>query len=88
MTSPDAFAHLHVHTEFSMLDGAARVDQLVKAAVEDGQPAVAITDHGVMYGVIDFYNAAGSTRSSASRRTSPREADSTVRAGVTTSGST
>ncbi len=58
MTSPDSFAHLHVHTEFSMLDGAARVNQLVKAAVEDGQPAVAITDHGVMYGVIDFYKAA------------------------------
>ena len=58
MTNSDSFAHLHVHTEFSMLDGAARIDQLVKAAAQDGQPAVAITDHGVMYGVIDFYKAA------------------------------
>jgi DNA polymerase III subunit alpha len=53
-----SFSHLHVHTEFSMLDGAARVPELVRAAAADGQPAVAITDHGVMYGVIDFYRAA------------------------------
>jgi DNA polymerase-3 subunit alpha len=52
------FAHLHVHTEFSMLDGAARVNEVVAAAAEDGQPAVGITDHGVLYGVIDFYRAA------------------------------
>jgi DNA polymerase III subunit alpha len=54
----DSFAHLHVHTEFSMLDGAARVADLVKAVRADGQPAVAITDHGVLYGVVDFYAAA------------------------------
>jgi DNA polymerase-3 subunit alpha len=54
----DSFAHLHVHTEFSMLDGAARVKDLVAAVKADGQPAVAITDHGVMYGVVDFYKAA------------------------------
>ncbi len=53
-----SFAHLHLHTEFSMLDGAARVDEVVKAAADDGQPAVAITDHGVMYGVVDFVKAA------------------------------
>lgn len=53
-----SFAHLHVHTEFSMLDGAARVDDLVGAVAADGQPAVAITDHGVLYGVIDFSMAA------------------------------
>ena len=53
-----SFAHLHVHTEFSMLDGAARVRELVAAVAADGQPAVAITDHGVLYGVIDFYKAA------------------------------
>ena len=53
-----SFAHLHVHTEFSMLDGAARVKDLVKAAAADGQPAVAITDHGVLYGVVDFSRAA------------------------------
>jgi DNA polymerase III subunit alpha len=54
----DGFAHLHLHTEFSMLDGAARVRDVVRAARQDGQPAVAITDHGVMYGVVDFYQAA------------------------------
>ena len=54
----DGFAHLHVHSEFSMLDGAARVNDMVRAAVADEQPAIAITDHGVLYGVIDFYKAA------------------------------
>src|SRR3984893_15395381 len=52
-----SFTHLHPHTEFSMLDGAARVKDLVQAAVEDGQPALGITDHGNMYGVLDFYAA-------------------------------
>ena len=55
---PDSFTHLHLHTEFSMLDGAARVGDVVAAAVADGQPAVGITDHGNMYGVLDFYRAA------------------------------
>jgi len=55
-----SFAHLHLHTEFSMLDGAARVGDVVAAAAADGQPAVAITDHGNMYGVLDFYEAARS----------------------------
>ncbi len=50
-----SFTHLHLHTEFSMLDGAARVKDVVRAAVEDGQPAIGITDHGNMYGVLDFY---------------------------------
>ena len=52
------FAHLHVHTEYSMLDGAARIDEVVAAAAADGQPAIGITDHGNMYGVLDFYRAA------------------------------
>ncbi|MGA1763356.1 MAG: PHP domain-containing protein, partial [Ilumatobacteraceae bacterium] len=52
-----SFTHLHVHTEFSMLDGAARIDELINRAVEDGQPAIGITDHGNMYGVLDFYQA-------------------------------
>ena len=52
-----SFTHLHTHTEFSMLDGAARVNDLVEAAVADGQPALGITDHGNMYGVLDFYAA-------------------------------
>jgi DNA polymerase-3 subunit alpha len=55
--APPSFSHLHTHTEFSMLDGAARVKDLVEAAVRDGQPALGITDHGNMYGVLDFYAA-------------------------------
>ena len=51
----DSFTHLHVHTEFSMLDGAARLDELVAKAVQDGQPALGITDHGNTYGVLDFF---------------------------------
>ncbi|MGB7051429.1 MAG: DNA polymerase III subunit alpha, partial [Acidimicrobiales bacterium] len=52
-----SFTHLHTHTEFSMLDGASRVQELVAAAAADGQPALGITDHGNMYGVLDFYAA-------------------------------
>ena len=48
------FTHLHVHTQFSLLDGAADIKQLFKKAVNDGQPAIAITDHGNMFGVFDF----------------------------------
>ncbi|MBQ8003238.1 MAG: DNA polymerase III subunit alpha, partial [Clostridia bacterium] len=51
------FAHLHVHSEYSLLDGAARVADLPKRAAELGQSAMALTDHGVMYGVVDFYKA-------------------------------
>jgi len=51
------FVHLHTHTEYSLLDGAARIKDLVRQAVEFGMPALAITDHGTMFGVIDFYKA-------------------------------
>lgn len=51
------FAHLHVHTEYSLLDGACRIRDLPKLVKDMGQTAVAITDHGVMYGAIDFYRA-------------------------------
>jgi DNA polymerase-3 subunit alpha len=54
----DSISHLHLHTEFSMLDGAARVKEVIAAAVADGQPAIGITDHGNMYGVLDFYKEA------------------------------
>jgi DNA polymerase-3 subunit alpha len=56
----DSFVHLHTHTEYSMLDGAARVKDLMKAVSADSQPALAITDHGNMYGVLDFYKSARS----------------------------
>ncbi len=52
-----SFVHLHLHTEYSLLDGACRIQKLVERVKELGQTAVAITDHGVMYGVIDFYRA-------------------------------
>lgn len=52
------FAHLHVHTEYSLLDGACRIEKLMDCVAELGQTAVAMTDHGVMYGAIDFYRAA------------------------------
>ena len=53
-----SFVHLHVHTEYSLLDGACRIDRMMDRVKELGQDAVAITDHGVMYGCIDFYKAA------------------------------
>lgn len=53
-----AFTHLHVHTEYSLLDGACRIQPLVRLAKEQGMTALAITDHGVMYGAMDFYKAA------------------------------
>ena len=52
-----SFVHLHVHTEFSLLDGACRIKDLPKVVKEMGQTACAITDHGAMYGAIDFYRA-------------------------------
>jgi DNA polymerase-3 subunit alpha len=55
--SESSFVHLHTHTEFSMLDGASRVSDAVAAAAADGQPALGITDHGNMYGILDFYRA-------------------------------
>ncbi|HKM32890.1 MAG TPA: PHP domain-containing protein, partial [Oscillospiraceae bacterium] len=53
---PD-FVHLHLHTEYSLLDGACRINRLVDHVKKLGQKAVAITDHGCMYGVVEFYNA-------------------------------
>lgn len=51
------FVHLHIHSEFSLLDGANRIKDLPIRAKELGMDAIALTDHGVMYGVIDFYKA-------------------------------
>ena len=53
-----SFVHLHVHTEYSLLDGACRIGSMMDRVKELGQSAIAITDHGVMYGCIDFYKAA------------------------------
>ena len=62
MSADPGFVHLHVHTEYSMLDGAARVDELVAQVAKEGMPAIAITDHGNVFGAYDFNkkaNAAG-----------------------------
>jgi hypothetical protein len=70
-----SFVHLHVHSEFSLLDGACRIKGLVSRVRDLGQTAVALTDHGVMYGAVDFYKAAkkkASSPSSAARFTSRR----------------
>jgi DNA polymerase-3 subunit alpha len=53
------FSHLHVHTQFSLLDGAAAIPRCYKKAAADGQPALAITDHGNMFGVFKFVAEAG-----------------------------
>ena len=52
------FTHLHVHSEYSLLDGSAKINELVSAAAVMGMDSIALTDHGVMYGIIDFYKAA------------------------------
>ncbi len=52
------FNHLHVHTEYSLLDGMCRIPQLVERAKELGMDSLALTDHGVMYGAVQFYLAA------------------------------
>ena len=56
MASPE-FCHLHVHTQFSLLDGACRIDQMALKAKRLGMPAVAITDHGNMFGAVQFHDA-------------------------------
>ena len=54
-SNTDQFVHLHVHTEYSMLDGAARVPELLAEAARMGMPAIAMTDHGNVFGAYDFY---------------------------------
>lgn len=50
------FVHLHVHTQYSILDGQASIQRLVDKAMDDGQPGIAVTDHGNMFGIKEFYN--------------------------------
>ena len=57
-TTQRQFTHLHVHTEYSLLDGACRIPKLIEQVKAMGQTAVALTDHGVMYGAYPFYEAA------------------------------
>ncbi|MBN9612990.1 MAG: PHP domain-containing protein, partial [Actinobacteria bacterium] len=58
MSEKDSFVHLHVHSEYSMLDGAARVGQLMDAVAEQKMPAIAVTDHGNTFGAFDFWKQA------------------------------
>ena len=55
---PSDFVHLHVHSDYSLLDGACRIDRLMDRAAELGMGALALTDHGNLFGAIEFYNAA------------------------------
>lgn len=57
MAAPE-FVHLHVHSEYSLLDGANRISDLVRACVDDGQPAIALTDHGNLFGAVEMYRKA------------------------------
>ena len=85
------FAHLHVHTEYSLLDGACRVKDLAQRAAEWGLSGLALTDHGVLYGVVPFYRAckaAGVNQSSGARSTSLLAAASTRKARPTRISST
>ena len=81
----DSFAHLHVHTEYSMLDGAARLDDLFARTAELGMDAIAMTDHGNVFGAYDFWSKAkastASSRSSAWRPTSRPTPPATRRSG-------
>ena len=52
------FVHLHVHTQYSLLDGAIRIDDLIQRTIENGMPAVATTDHGTLFGAVEFYDKA------------------------------
>src|SRR3954470_11711950 len=58
LVSPPACAHLHVHSEYSLLDGACKVEALAARAAELGQPAIGLTDHGVMNGTVELFKAA------------------------------
>ncbi len=53
-----SFVHLHCHTDYSLLDGACDIDQLIRITAEQNMPAVAMTDHGNLFGAVKFYNAA------------------------------
>ena len=66
-----SFVHLHAHSEYSMLDGASRIGEMFEAAEQAGMPACAITDHGVMYGVLDFYRTAQKNRVDGSYKVKP-----------------
>ena len=64
MSSDKPFVHLHCHTDYSLLDGACEISQLMELVAEQKMPAVAMTDHGNLFGAVEFYNARQSRRAS------------------------
>lgn len=58
MSSTDQFVHLHVHTQYSLLDGANKIDPLIRKARAENMPAIAMTDHGNLFGAIEFFQTA------------------------------
>ena len=62
------FCHLHLHTEYSLLDSSAKIKKLIARAKELGMKAMAITDHGVMFGVVDFYKECKKVRNKTNNR--------------------
>ena len=67
----ESFAHLHVHTEFSLLDGQCKISRLFAKAAADGMPGFAITDHGNMYGIKDFFDIASKENKARSKAGQP-----------------
>ena len=65
------FTHLHVHTQYSILDGASSIPALMKKAKEDEMKAIAITDHGNLYGAKEFYNEEMAKKQAAAKKSSP-----------------
>ena len=68
MTTPHDFVHLHVHSQYSILDGQASIQKLVDKAMRDGQPGIALTDHGNMFGIKEFYNYVKKVKGNTRRR--------------------
>src|SRR5512137_1410300 len=62
MASSDTFVHLHVHSHYSLLDGACKIPELVETATQFGMPAVAVTDHGNMFGAVEFFRTASEAK--------------------------
>ena len=65
---PSRFVHLHTHSHYSLLDGLIKIDDLVDEAVKLGMPAIALTDHGNMYGTIEFYKKCRESRNQTAHR--------------------
>lgn len=72
------FTHLHVHTQYSLLDGASKPEELLRRAMDLGMDSIAITDHGNMYGAVDMYQTAQKLSKEAEKRGNPASASSSA----------